>query len=315
MRTREQMINAPHHSVRCELLELGMNSTTATMAIPYVWFLPSTSDPYSPVIIMLVEAIQSRLRTMGVRTRGDGFIDARTNHALVQIAGANWKHMPWINVIGFLLASKRRKGKGTAMSGFGSLGDYDQNGYYGSLGLVPTLPWLTSAKGTCTPTNPVTLASFMNLQKQANRVLKTSGKSLLKVDGLLGTKSVAAVNSILGSFHRGCDAIAQRADSLASSIKRKADSAGAPTQVAAPKSTQKPVITTDPATGQQVVNYTRASILPFDLEDPKILAAIGIGGLLLWSAWKQKPKKKVAKRKKPTRRRRLPKQRITRTYY
>lgn len=314
MRLRESMINIPNRDVRSELLELGMNQETSTMAVPFVWFTPSTSDPYSPVIIMLVESIQHRLRTMGYRTRGDGWVDALTDKALANIAGPDWTQMPWINVIGFVLHAKKRGAGKAAPMGLGSLGDYGTPGYYGSLGQVPTLPWLVNEKGTCVPTNPQTLASFMNVQNQANRVLKASGKSLLKVDGLLGKKTVDAVNSILGSFYKDCNAVAQRADSIAASVRSKADAGGAPVSVKAPPSLQKPVVSTDPRTGQEIVTY-KASIFPFDLGDPMTLAAVGIGGLLIWSAFKQKPKKRPKAKAKRPRRRRLPRRRVTQTYY
>lgn len=312
MRLREQMVNVAHRDVRGELLQLGMSRYTAEMAIPFVWLLPSTSDPYSPVIIMIVEAIQHRLRTMGVRTKATGHVDDATNRALTDIVGRNWTHVPWITVIGFVLRGRPRPTEDTM--GFGSLGDYDQHGYYGSLGQVPTTaPFVVNDKGTCVPVSPAVLAAAIEMQKQANRVLKASGKSLLKVDGLVGKKTVNAVNSILGSSY-DCNRIISTAATIAAQIKAKADAGGAPSSVQAPPSLNKPVIETDPRTGQEVVTY-KASLLPFDLSDPMTLAAVGIGGLLLWSAYKQAPKKKKAKKPRRRRKRRLPKRRITRTYY
>jgi hypothetical protein len=298
MRARAQLVNAPYRDVRQELLELGMDDVTATMAVPYIWFLPGTSDPYSPVVIMVVEAIQHKLQTLGVATRADGFVDGATNAALASIAGPDWKAKPWITVIGDVLAASR---KASPMS-LGSLGDYDVVGYYGSLGVVDTDKWTHARDGSCMGLSPVVVGLFKEVQAQANRVLKQRGQKLLAVDGFLGARTVAVVADVIGgpsAAFNTCDELARQADVIAAQIKDIANKAGAPAQVSAPLSKRRTTFRTDPATGQPraVEQPTAAGMLPFELT-PMTLGIVAIGGVLLFGATRKRRAARRARRRR-----------------
>ena len=171
--------------------------------------------------------------------------------------------------------------------------------YPEGLGAVASSDWTHTARGSCEPTRPLALMHFRAVQSQANRVLKASGKPLLKVDGIIGKRTLAAVNSILGSFYESCDEVAGRADTIAGHIMDKANSIGAPMTVRPPTSTRTPVITTDPESGQEIVTYKEAGFGAM-LRSPLGIAAMLIGGLLIWQATK-KPRKKRRRKKAASR--------------
>ena len=81
-------------------MAIGMSRANATLAVPFLWITPGGSDPYSPTIIMMVEALQHSLRKLGVKTRGDGFVDKGMSSALERISGPHWKSKAWIQVFG-----------------------------------------------------------------------------------------------------------------------------------------------------------------------------------------------------------------------
>lgn len=57
-----------------------------------------------------------------------------------------------------------------------------------------------SSKGVCVPNNDITLFVFKNVQKEANRFLDAQKKPLLTCDGKLGSKTLAAINSVKSMF-------------------------------------------------------------------------------------------------------------------
>jgi hypothetical protein len=293
------MVNQRVPDARTALLELGMTTETATLAIPYVWFTPGTSDPYSPVVIMIVEGIQHCLRQLGYRTRGDGFVDAETDAALGQIAGLDWKAKPWIVVVGDLLAAKKRGRKGTTM--LGSLGHYDRRGYYGSLGVIDPKDWTHARDGSCMGLNPTTVAIFKSVQAQANRVLKARGQKTLAVDGFLGAKTTVAVAQAIGgagAAFNTCDELARQADTVADQLRAIADAAGAPPKVSSPAPRRRTSIKTDPTTGQTTATEqtTTAGMLPFEVT-PVTLGIVGLGAVLIFMG-------KATKRRRAARRQR-----------
>lgn len=303
-RAAEASVNRPHVDVREELLKLGMSQVSATMVVPFVWFAPGTSDPFSPAIIMLVRGIQSHLRTLGYRSRGDGYVDRATDSALRLVAGPDWKAQPWIVVVGHALRARPR-GQARQPMGFGSLGHYDESGYYGSLGVIDTSDWSVSAKGNCKGKNMATVMVFRSVQAQANRVLKQRGQPMLAVDGILGPKSMTAVGSIIGGSFNNCSELARQADIIARQIQDIADKMGTPAvATGSPVPKEKPSVKRDPVTGRDQVVYTptAASLLPFDAS-PMTLAALGLGAVLIYTGMKQKPKRGGGKTRRRRRRR------------
>jgi len=324
MRSHAQFVNAPNVDVREELLKLGMNSETATMAIPYVWFLPGTTDPFSPVTIMLVEGIQHRLRTLGVTTRGDGFLDPATEAAIRRISGPGWKSKPWITIVGDVLRTTRMTfGKEPiAMGHYGSLGDYPGHPHSypplrETLGQVsittPTGPWGHTKRGSCEPKKPETLASFRALQHAMNRVAQHKGYSRIAEDGILGNKSVALAQKIgrsgdarIPGFVRSgigavqhCDGLAHLAvqGTMARQLEGAADKMGAP-KATSPAPPKAQVIG---STGNQLQwSPEKAGILPFDLGIPEEYVLIGGAvGLALWlSKRKKRPTRKRTRRRR-----------------
>ena len=206
------------------LLKLGLNREMATMSIPFVWFRVATTDPYSPVIIGIVHAIQEGLRKMGVNTRGDGFVDGYTNAALIRISGADWKQKHWINVIDDVnfAAAHGLPAKEQAMGYLGD--DYMTGSGYSTIGALQAASWCSdrnpqgnckAVKNICKPMDSATLGVFKGLQRQVN---KTFGKGVIDVDGRIGPKTVSATNKALNEFPHTfgtfshCDTLAARAD-------------------------------------------------------------------------------------------------------
>jgi len=57
-----------------------------------------------------------------------------------------------------------------------------------------------SSKGSCIPKNSKVLFVFQSVQKEANRFLDAQSKPLLICDGKLGSKTLAAINSVKNTF-------------------------------------------------------------------------------------------------------------------
>jgi hypothetical protein len=90
-----------------------------------------------------------------------------------------------------------------------------------------------TSKGSCEPKDSSTLLAFTAVQQQANRFLDAADKKLLTCDGIIGAKTLAAVNSIramfpvtgvLGADASSCRVIANSASSYASAMDNIANS-------------------------------------------------------------------------------------------
>ena len=311
------------------LLKLGLNREMATMSIPFVWFRVATTDPYSPVIIGIVHAIQETLRKMGINTRGDGFVDGYTSAALSRICGADWKQKHWINVIDDVnfAAAHGLPAKEQAM---GYLGDdhmtgsgYSMFSGYSTVGALSAPSWCSdrnpqgnckAEKNICKPMDTATLGVFKNLQRQVNT---SFGKGVIDVDGRIGPKTVSATNKALNQFPHTfgtfshCDTLSARADEVAAFLqgfnkgKRpvKDPRGGSPPSVAV----------VSPGGGTTVFNPPAQSGFVGFVKSPLGMASVaGAVVLFLVMSDKKKPKKKA---RKPRRRRRLPKKRVTHTFF
>ena len=339
MKTRTK-VNGGTYDVVEAAMKMGMERVNATMATPYMWFTPGGSDPYSPVVIMIVEALQQRLRHMGFENRADGFVDRATSAALREISGPTWKQKAWVQVYGDILhtaaTGHRPRTTEEDIMSYRHMGAINGRVRYlreapagtrwGSLGDVEKTDWCSTSnpqgdckpyKGICKPMNTRTLAFAKDLQRQLNRLLKARKKSLLYVDGSIGPKTVAAVNKEIPYPAPNCDAVAQIVDELAATASAVADQVGAGV-VPDPKGSvaRSPVI--DPSTGVPKYPPRQAgfgAIVDF-VQSPLGLAVVG-GGVLFFLMTREDKKKKKP-RKKPARKRktrRKARRRFTYTYY
>jgi hypothetical protein len=317
------------------LLKLGLNREMATMSIPFVWFRVATTDPYSPVIIGIVHAIQAKLATMGIKTRGDGFVDGYTTAALNRIAGDRWKQSYWINVIDDVNFAGAH-GLPAKEQAMGYLGNDDYASTYMTmegdewsekhmvLGAVPQGPafWCSdrtpqagckALNNICKPMDATTLAIFKGIQREANKILAKLKKGVLDVDGRIGRLTRTAINQILGSNFQHCDEVAGRSQQILASLATKAASMGA-APVPDPKGGSKPsVVVKTPEGGTTVFHPPEQAGFVGFVKSPIGMASVaGAVVLFLVMSDKKKPKKKA---RKPRRKRRLPKKRVTHSFY
>jgi hypothetical protein len=311
------------------LLKLGLNREMATMSIPFVWFRVATTDPYSPVIIGIVHAIQESLRKMGINTRGDGFVDGYTSAALKRIAGASWKQKHWINVIDDVNFAGAH-GLPAKEQAMGYLGNdhmtgsgYSMFSGYSAVGALSAPSWCSdrnpqgnckAEKNICKPMDAATLGVFKNLQRQVNT---SFGKGVIDVDGRIGPKTVSATNKALdqfphtfGSFSH-CDTLSARADEVGAFLA--GFNQGKP-PVKDPKGGSPPSVAVVAPDGSTSVHNppSQAGIIDF-VKSPIGMASVA-GAVVLFLVMSDK-KKKPKKKAKTRRRRRLPKKRVTQSFY
>jgi hypothetical protein len=306
------------------LLKLGLNREMATMSIPFVWFRVATTDPYSPVIIGIVHAIQESLRKMGINTRGDGFVDGYTNAALIRISGSDWKKNHWINVIDDVnfAGAHGLPAKEQAMGYLGA-DDYMTGSGYSTIGALPAQSWCSdrnpqgnckALKNICKPMDAPTLGVFKTLQREVNT---SFGKGVIDVDGRIGPKTVSATNKALdkfphtfGSFSH-CDTLSARADEVGAFF---ANSNKGKRRVKDPRGGSPPsVAVVAPDGSTSVFNPPQQSGFAGFVKSPIGMASVaGAVVLFLVMSDKKKPKKKARKKRSA---RRLPKKRVTHSFY
>jgi hypothetical protein len=148
-----------------------------------------------------------------------------------------------------------------------------------------------TARGSCKPTDSATYELFSNIQRQANRFLSRANKPLLAIDGILGSKSVAAINEAMGDQYT-CKTIADRGEQVLFLLRKGADALGLlmvadPDDIITKVTNPKPVIQKDGA-----VVYPEGGLLQAGLGGVPywVLALVGGGAYVLW--------RKKAKRKK-----------------
>lgn len=81
------------------LTGLGIGNFNATMIIQYLWTAPATTDPKSPSIILLVQALQRTLKRAGARLAVTGYLDQPTAAVLTQVVGPGWEQVAWATVV------------------------------------------------------------------------------------------------------------------------------------------------------------------------------------------------------------------------
>ena len=214
---------------------------------------------------------------------------------------------------------------GTLHSPIRALGNYETA--YGSLhtpmralGALPETTWCSdkNPQGRCTPLVNIckpmdipTLNIIKEAQRQANAILKHDGKTLLDVDGRIGPLSIRAFNKILDTSYSHCDQAMANLDGIAAQLGSIAKGLGAaPPPDPRPKSPPS-----QPGPANTVLHppddQIRQAGFGAMLKSPLGIAAFVVGGLLIWKSTK-KPKRK---KKKARRRGRMPRRRVTTSYF
>lgn len=285
--------NARADDVRDLLLRAGVGQYNATMALPYVWFTPTTCDPYAQGVMLLVQGLQNILNSKGAKLEVDGGLGVDTALWIRRYSGSNWRNKTWTQLYSDVLAGKPRPAGFQAMppvatAGYLSVGEVSQQDYCSTLNDNCSGP----IAGVCTPNTPTANDAFKYLQNQLNRVSKVKGYSLIDVDGRIGGQTVARLKLVLGiSFTDDCNYVAQRAQAFSAQVYSLAQSLGAPATVA-PPSSSKPSINL--ADGTVDNTAARPSFVSDLAKNPIALAALAFGAVLIFA-----PKKRgKGKRKK-----------------
>ena len=243
MRSYDQFVNRPHGDLRQQLLLLGMSETAITMSMPQMWFAPATTDPYSPAVVMIVEAIQYHL---GLQQTG--YIDAPTKRALSLCCGASWANRPWSIVVGQVLANRKRAGAETMyeyqrpMAGpLDSFVDWAKGllgGGSDEMTFDPMETAFTVNGTTCIPTTSAVKRGYVEFQKQLNRAQAAlSLGPTVGVDGKLGNETLMAAKRValaapgqvgLMGTATSCSALARSATAWTPLLKQIGDSRSVP---------------------------------------------------------------------------------------
>lgn len=77
------------------LLAAGVGQYVVQMALPYMNFLSTTTEPYSQSTIVIVKGLQRLLNKRGAKLAVDGGMGIKTQRALVAYAGPRWADKTW----------------------------------------------------------------------------------------------------------------------------------------------------------------------------------------------------------------------------
>lgn len=289
-----------------QLAQFGLNRSEQTLAIPYMWFTPAGSDPDAPPAQAIVLAVQNALRYLGLPIKPTGYVDALTIDGLCQVAGRNWKSKPWTHIFrdlrGAMLSGiKLKPGRGPKAVGmFVPMLE--------GMGAVPLSSIRFTPKGTAVATNSATEGLFRELQRQLNRIAHvTDNMGKLKVDGMIGKNTVAAVVAAENAAGQSVvmthtpEGVARSADSAVDAFRHAADQLGAPAKVAGSTSSKHAgggdeAVRVDPTREGSLTVAPDASIQDF-IGSPIGLVAIGVGAFgLFW--FLDKGGKKKGKRRR-----------------
>lgn len=118
-------------NVRAMLLDAGIPSFLADIAIPFMWFIPGAVDPDSPSIIEINKGMQHSLRKLGYRdVQVSGVLDRATARALDQISppAGSWMQKSFVQIYGDIERAKKNPEQAArrvlALSGFGEFFEY-----------------------------------------------------------------------------------------------------------------------------------------------------------------------------------------------
>jgi len=226
------------HTMVSLLMDAGLGRVQATMLVPYMFFRPATTDPYSPVITTLVKALQHRLGQMGVKTRGDGYVDLPTHKALSRIVGKNWRNITWGAVVKKLNFSTGVVNRPEVqMSYVQAMGSIERGAWCSDLNPQGDCRPLINI---CKPMDKPTAVLFKTLQSELNRAALATKNSPVPVDARPGKDTIVLANKILGTKFTHCDQLCARADELIKQVASFNKSVGAPLK--APAKPAKPNI-------------------------------------------------------------------------
>jgi len=105
-------------NLREMLLSAGIGEMRATMAIPYMYFMPRSSDPYTQGVMTIVEGLQRMLRDRGAPLALDGGLGTQTAQYLAAIV-PDWGEHTWASLYGAVMASQRRFATAPPLAGIG----------------------------------------------------------------------------------------------------------------------------------------------------------------------------------------------------
>jgi lysozyme family protein len=296
--------------LRTMLLRAGVGQFTASMSIPYMNMLPSTTDPYAQGVSQLVAGLQRLLNKRGANLAVDGGMGERTAAALERFAGPRWGERSWAQLYGDVLASQEwssfdRNDRGLAglgltedeiIQGRDALLAQRSNPSYCSVGNPQ--PGCTAIPGVAKPMTASALATFKLLQQQLNRCLFAKGKATIGVDGRIGPsvlKALATLRSLMPMVSLAIpsstvDQVAASASSLAASVKSLADS------LRAPASVTSPVAPASMPRSDGGVQHPPDSVVQAGLGAgipmPILLGSAAVAALLLFRSSKPKRKRK-----------------------
>lgn len=142
--TTTPVVFAPSKNLRDLLHAIGMGHFNITMAIPYMMLSPSTCDPKSAQVMLIVQHLQRALYALGATDVAEsGRLDLATANALLHVTGPNWERMPWSASAAAVVRAKEagtRIGPGSGMDTAGMVDDGVPVSVGGPLDFLPDVP-------------------------------------------------------------------------------------------------------------------------------------------------------------------------------
>jgi len=240
-------------NVRQMLLSLGVQPFLAEMAIPFVWFLPSTTDPDSASVIEIIKALQRGLNRAGYSLPVNGILNTKTAHALDKVS-PGWHEKSFIQIIGDVITAYQNpdsvlgpESPSVALDGYfmyegaapgplpgwmvgtppGPLGDTFNDG-----GVMLEFGTGTRNMSNIVPipkTSGATYVVFKDLQRVINRLLyKMKPGANIAEDAIIGNGTLKAYNQVADQSIGSSFELAAQASSLWAALVEKADRMGIP---------------------------------------------------------------------------------------
>jgi hypothetical protein len=306
MRTIKNITKNP--DLRELLLNAGVGQYTAVMSVPYLNMLPSTTDPYAQGVIQIVKGLQRLLNNRGARLEVDGGLGGKTVEELAKFAGPRWYDKSWAQLLGDVETGGKWQGwdRQNRAANPEGVGDFMED-----LGAVSEGIWYCSpaqVQGGCTPIagvsipwNVTTLTFFNAIQRAINALLAKRGKPLIGVDGRIGPATVRAMetlsqpswDNVIPEINN--ETIARGAGPVVDMLQNMMHAEGA-TYVPDPRTSSPPTVAikgavVNPSTSAMAAAAGGGGALAM-LKSPLGLAAIAVGGLLVYSSSKPRKKKR-----------------------
>lgn len=94
------------------LKRFQISATEITLAIPYLWQTPGSSDMSTAGVQVIVKALQRGLKYVGLYTKGiDGILGVGTMSALDKVLPpkGTWRSTPWVNLVQAVFEQVKKK--------------------------------------------------------------------------------------------------------------------------------------------------------------------------------------------------------------